>query len=81
MKPFILLLLLSAVGTVSYGQKAEFTVYPNGLIYNDATVSRLRTIADSLQQTFDSIPLVRDYDGIRQKITPGDRSANWGGTW
>lgn len=52
MKPFILLLLLSAVGTVSYGQKAEFTVYPNGLIYNDATVSRLRTIADSLQQTF-----------------------------
>jgi hypothetical protein len=66
MKPFILLLLLSAVGIVSYGQRAEFTVYPNGLIYNDTTISRLRSIADSLQQKFDHCPLVRDYYAIRQ---------------
>src|ERR1700735_5589861 len=78
MKPLILLLLLSAGTITSYSQSAEFTVYPNGLIYDDTTITRLRSIADSLQKQFDKYPPGRDYYAIRQgrghyiRMTTGD---------
>jgi hypothetical protein len=81
MKPLILSLLLCAVGTASHGQRAEFTIYPNGLIYDDATIGRLRSIADSLQQKFSTCPLAGDYYAIRQgrahyiKMNSGDIKA------
>ncbi len=81
MKPLILLLSLSLCAITSYSQRAEFTIYPNGLLYNDTTISRLRSIADSLQQHFDGSPLGRDYYAFRQgrghyiRMTTGDVEA------
>lgn len=48
------------------GPGIEFHTYPNGLIYNDSTMGRLKFIVDSLQLKFKHCDLTRDYHSVRQ---------------
>lgn len=66
MKHLILLLAISVMGIMSYGQSGEFYIYPNGLIYSDTTMHRLKFIVDSLQLKFRRCDMTRDYYSMRQ---------------
>jgi hypothetical protein len=66
MKQLILVCTISIMGVASHGQRNELRVYPNGLIYSDSTIGRLKFIVDSLQLRFRHCDLTRDYFSVRQ---------------
>ncbi len=57
-KLFYLILIVS---TISYGQESEFQTFPNGLIYDEQTMSRLELIVDSLNLKFKACDLAHPY--------------------
>src|SRR5882757_7258183 len=67
MKQLLLLVAISVAGITTHSQVTEFHIYPNGLIYSDATMDRLKFIVDSLQLKFKSCDLSKDYYSIRQQ--------------
>src|SRR5262245_25854000 len=66
MNKYILLLLVLCQVACSHGQGNEFEVYPNGLIYDEATMHRLGVIVDSLNVKFRSCDLAHPYHSLPQ---------------
>ena len=52
----------------SFSQDHEFSIYPNGLIYSEATMAKLARIADSLNLKFKSCDLNRVFYANSQTI-------------
>lgn len=40
-------------------QKTEFEIYPNGLIYSEQTMNKLRHVADSLNLNLNLVVLIK----------------------
>lgn len=57
--------MLLLVSGACYGQQ-EFPVYPNGLIYNEATMAQLGAIVDSLNLKFKTCDLSHPYFSLPQ---------------
>lgn len=60
------LVFLLAISWCSYGQQTEFKVYDNGLIYSEASMTKLGTIVDSLNLKFRTCDLTHPYYSMAQ---------------
>lgn len=49
-----------------FSQRNEFTVYENGLIYSDTTIAQLNKIVDSLNLTYKTCDLTREFISRKQ---------------
>ncbi len=65
MKTKLIFLLLCASSFLGFSQRGELKVYDNGLIYSDATISKLRYIVDSLNLKFKTCDLNKKYYAIK----------------
>jgi hypothetical protein len=63
-RQFVFLLL--TISWQCFGQRSEFTVYDNGLIYSKATMSKLGIIVDSLNLKFRTCDLSHPYYSFEQ---------------
>ena len=61
-----LAIFLVTVPCCCFGQRTEFNVYDNGLIYSKATMSKLAIIVDSLNLKFRTCDLAHQYNSFEQ---------------
>lgn len=78
MKAFICTGLIIISSLAAFSQESEFKVYPNGLIYNESTMSILSRIADSLNLKYKKCNDFPEYFSLYQgtghfvKLMTGD---------
>ena len=68
MKQLLFVLLVLTQVIKGYSQLNEFTVYPNGLIYSDTAMTRLKHIVDSLNLKYRHCDLYKKYYSLPQGI-------------
>lgn len=66
MKHILLVFVLSAIQ--GFGQRTEFKVHSNGLIYDPQTMSRLEKIVDSLNLKFRTCDMAHPYHSFEQGL-------------
>ncbi len=66
MKYVLLTVVLVCQGITGFGQWSEFTIHPNGLIYSDSTINRLKFVVDSLHIKYKNCDLNKSYYSVPQ---------------
>lgn len=74
-----LVFFLLAISWCSYGQQTEFKVYDNGLIYSEASMTKLGIIVDSLNLKFRTCDLTHPFysfsQGMATKVKVNNKEA------
>jgi hypothetical protein len=61
-----LLFLFQLIALSVFSQGEEFKVHSNGLIYDEQTMSQLRAMVDSLNHSFENLPINKRHQSLPQ---------------